>query len=156
MVAEKWLVCCPELPSAWHRERAQQHLPCSSCIWCITFQAVSVPRLLLPGTELNVGQGYFLRSFVLAAGSPLGTGVQSSTGLSCSLGRVLFGTIPFPHFRVQDLIPRCCAGTRLPSVVAETSSVDAQTPMPGPVPAAGGTLACVFLSLLPAKLDPFG
>lgn len=78
-----------------------------------TLLAVSVPRLLMPCTELNVGQGYFLKSFVLAAGSSLSTGVQSST--SCDSGslpqvnRVLFSTIR-ALFGVQDLVPRCCAG----------------------------------------------
>lgn len=79
----------------------------------------------MPCTELNVGQGYFLKSFVLTAGSSLSTGVQSSTSCeSCSLlqvSRVLFSTIPFPRvlFGAQDLVPGCCAGTRLPSASAE-------------------------------------
>ncbi|XP_074903622.1 SH3 domain-binding glutamic acid-rich-like protein 3 isoform X1 [Buteo buteo] len=61
-------------------------LSCSFRIWCITFLAVSVPRLLLPRTELNVGQGYFLKSFVLTAGSSLGAEVQNSTSCeNCSL-----------------------------------------------------------------------
>lgn len=137
MVATNWLVCCPEPPPrhSMGRERgsvcrAASCLPCSFRIWCVTFLAVSVPRLLMPCTELNAGQGYFLKSFVLAAGRSLGVGVQSNTSCeSCSLpqvSRVLFSTIPFPCMLLgceqESWFPGCRAGTRLPSAPAELAA----------------------------------
>ncbi|XP_076213623.1 uncharacterized protein LOC143169825 [Aptenodytes patagonicus] len=78
-------------------------------------------RLLMPCTELNVGQGYFLKSFVLAAGRSLGVGVQSNTSCeSCSLpqvSRVLFSTIPVPlhapGVRAGELVPSRRAGSQV-------------------------------------------
>lgn len=57
---------------------------------------MSVPRLLVPCPELTVGQGCFLKSLVLAAGSSPGTGGRAAPALRAALWQA--GGTPFsPH-----------------------------------------------------------
>lgn len=69
---------------------------------------MSVPRLLMPRPELTGGQGWFLKSLVLAAGSSRGTGGRAAPALQPTLCSHSWGACR--RFNSQVL----CGDTRAP------------------------------------------